>query len=305
MHFFLTGEIQIGKSTLIRRALSAFPGLRVSGFRTVTAPSGALHMLAPDADERCFRAENQVGLRKGPGLGAEGYAEAFDRVGTALLRLAEESPLILMDEIGRLEEPALAFCARVRELLDGTTPILGVVQRRGDTPLQSRVRAHPNVRLIEVDAANRDPLVPELTRLLQYELYKRVDSAGAFVFRRVGASMEVLMVRSRRGWGFPKGHIEAGETPAEAAVRETREETGLEIRLRPEAHWEVRSGLAGEERKVTYFLAEPVPARPPIRSEEHLDACWQPASAAEMLLRFAEDAPAFRAALALAEANDI
>ncbi|WP_329177536.1 NUDIX hydrolase [Streptomyces sp. NBC_01477] len=44
----------------------------------------------------------------------------------------------------------------------------------------------------------------------------------------------VLMVRRRvaegqLSWQFPAGEIEAGESPQEAAVRETREETGLEV----------------------------------------------------------------------------
>ena len=37
MHVFLTGEIQVGKSTLIRRVLAALPDVRTVGFRTVTA----------------------------------------------------------------------------------------------------------------------------------------------------------------------------------------------------------------------------------------------------------------------------
>jgi 8-oxo-dGTP pyrophosphatase MutT (NUDIX family) len=39
----------------------------------------------------------------------------------------------------------------------------------------------------------------------------------------------VLLIRdSYRNWGFPKGHVEEGEQPADAALREIREETGLE-----------------------------------------------------------------------------
>jgi 8-oxo-dGTP pyrophosphatase MutT (NUDIX family) len=37
-----------------------------------------------------------------------------------------------------------------------------------------------------------------------------------------------LLIRdSYRNWGFPKGHLEPGEDPAAAAVREVAEETGL------------------------------------------------------------------------------
>jgi len=53
-------------------------------------------------------------------------------------------------------------------------------------------------------------------------------SAGGVVFRRDANGPRFLLIRdSYKNWGFPKGHIEAAETPDAAAVREVREETGL------------------------------------------------------------------------------
>jgi 8-oxo-dGTP pyrophosphatase MutT (NUDIX family) len=54
-------------------------------------------------------------------------------------------------------------------------------------------------------------------------------SAGGIVFRRPeGEPPRYLLIRdSYDNWGFPKGHLEDGESPAEAARRETIEETGL------------------------------------------------------------------------------
>jgi ADP-ribose pyrophosphatase YjhB (NUDIX family) len=40
--------------------------------------------------------------------------------------------------------------------------------------------------------------------------------------------MFLLIRDSYRNWGFPKGHLEAGEGPERAAVREVAEETGLD-----------------------------------------------------------------------------
>jgi 8-oxo-dGTP pyrophosphatase MutT (NUDIX family) len=42
-----------------------------------------------------------------------------------------------------------------------------------------------------------------------------------------GEALFLLIRDSYRNWGFPKGHLEAGELPDEAAVREVQEETGL------------------------------------------------------------------------------
>ena len=53
-------------------------------------------------------------------------------------------------------------------------------------------------------------------------------SAGGIVFRRDGDRTFFLLIRdSYRNWGFPKGHLEDGEEPATAALREVSEETGL------------------------------------------------------------------------------
>ena len=58
-------------------------------------------------------------------------------------------------------------------------------------------------------------------------------SAGGVVYRRSDEGVEVVLAarRTRRGdlaWGLPKGLVEPDETPEQAAVREVREETGLE-----------------------------------------------------------------------------
>ena len=75
--------------------------------------------------------------------------------------------LVLMDEIGRMERHADTYSARIRTLLDGCVPILGVVQKKADTPLAAAIRSHPNVRLIEVSEENRDVLLPEILSALR------------------------------------------------------------------------------------------------------------------------------------------
>lgn len=59
-----------------------------------------------------------------------------------------------------------------------------------------------------------------------------IEAAGAAVFADGGRL--VLLIKEnydRRRWGFPGGALEPGETPEQAVVRETREETGVEVRV--------------------------------------------------------------------------
>lgn len=57
-------------------------------------------------------------------------------------------------------------------------------------------------------------------------------SAGGLVVDAAGATPQVALIarldrRGRLVWSLPKGHVEAGETPEDAAIREVAEETGI------------------------------------------------------------------------------
>ena len=60
---------------------------------------------------------------------------------------------------------------------------------------------------------------------------KVIEQAGAIVVRRGRVGPRILLVTGRRNpdnWIFPKGHIEPGESRRDAALREAREEAGIE-----------------------------------------------------------------------------
>ena len=60
-------------------------------------------------------------------------------------------------------------------------------------------------------------------------------SCGAVVFTRIDGVPHYLLIRqndqSEGCHGFPKGHMEPGETEAQTALREIWEEVGLRVRL--------------------------------------------------------------------------
>lgn len=136
---------------------------------------------------------------------------------------------------------------------------------------------------------------------LRQETLRYTDSAGTIVFRWNGPLREVLMIRSGSSWAFPKGHIEAGETALEAAVRETEEETGIQTALRTDERYGVKSGLPDERRWIFYYLGEAVGGKLRPDRGETADCAWQRVSEAAALLRFAQDAPALRWAVEMDE----
>ncbi len=87
---------------------------------------------------------------------------------------------------------------------------------------------------------------------------RRIEQAGAIVYRRHGA-VQFLLVRSKRTpehWIFPKGHIEAGESADAAALREAREEAGVEGRIVDRLYPAVRFEWGADQVQVKYFLVE-------------------------------------------------
>ena len=56
----------------------------------------------------------------------------------------------------------------------------------------------------------------------------RLLSAGVVIVRGSGPEARFLLLRAFRHWDFPKGLVEPGEAPREAAVREVREESSID-----------------------------------------------------------------------------
>ncbi len=164
MHVFLTGVPGSGKSTLINQALLQLNQPSLGGFRTVSVPmEGSLnlnvHIIAPCGVEQ-YHENNLVGIRY-PGREFSSFPAAFDNYGASLVEASEDARLILMDELGIMENEAQRFQAAVLAKLDQNTPILGAV-KPFSTPFLDKIKQHPQVKIIAVDKTNRDHLLPQI-----------------------------------------------------------------------------------------------------------------------------------------------
>lgn len=161
-HLFLTGEKQVGKSTLIK-ALSAMAET-VAGFRTVRTQEFlgdrfSVHMLAAGKDDRPCE-ENLLFVCRSASPEKD---RRFDALGYALLADTAGAALIVMDELGPNERDAKAFQRAVLDTLDGAVPVLGVLQKAESAFLAS-VAAHQDVDVVEVTRKNRDELLKTLAK---------------------------------------------------------------------------------------------------------------------------------------------
>ncbi|HDI11757.1 MAG TPA: NUDIX domain-containing protein [Candidatus Acetothermia bacterium] len=130
----------------------------------------------------------------------------------------------------------------------------------------------------------------------------RERAAGFIIFRVKDGRREYLLVRNKSGghWGFPKGHIEEGESPLDAALREVAEEVGI---TSLEHYPDFRSSIdytfrrAGQmvHKEVHFFLARTAQEGRLLR-EELLEMRWLPFPEALDTLTYPEQREVLRRA---------
>lgn len=115
---------------------------------------------------------------------------------------------------------------------------------------------------------------------------RRETSAGGVVFRWDGGEPTFLLIHDGHGnWGFPKGHIERGEDPGDAALREIAEEVGLTALVLHASlgtiDWFFRHRGRLIHKHCHFFLYESRAGDPVPQADEGIRCCeWQGATQA-------------------------
>ena len=119
---------------------------------------------------------------------------------------------------------------------------------------------------------------------------RREVAAGGVVFREGEEGVEIVLVsrRDSRLFALPKGKVDPGEEVEQTAVREVREETGLEAEIVDQLgdvrYWFTDSGGTRVDKEVYFFLMRPTGGDLADHDHEFDDVGWYHLVEAERLL---------------------
>lgn len=123
---------------------------------------------------------------------------------------------------------------------------------------------------------------------------ERAESFGGVVYRRLPRTgVEVIVVgRKDPGiYGLPKGTPNPGESMEDTALREVREETGVEVEIESKLetieYWFVRAALDTRFHKfVHFYLMHPTGGDTSLHDHEHDFVAWLPLHEAKAMLTY-------------------
>ena len=102
---------------------------------------------------------------------------------------------------------------------------------------------------------------------------KKEKSCGCIV---INDKNEILLIHHNVGhWGFPKGHVEEGETEVQTAIREVKEETNIDVEVDEAYRYSTKySPKEDVVKEVIYFLAKNINDNKQAQLEEVSEVKW-------------------------------
>ena len=174
-HLFLEGQVQAGKSTLIRKCLEPYIDIvggfssqrirgkddRILGYRLVPAEDFLLDTDdAPDISG-VFLYHNKDINKKDP--------RVFETLGVDLLSPTQNKQLILLDEIGGSELLVPEFKSELYDVLGGDIPCIGVIKLNSKAKFMSDTAGYPG-KVVEANARLRQDLTDKFNaRIINFD----------------------------------------------------------------------------------------------------------------------------------------
>lgn len=89
---------------------------------------------------------------------------------------------------------------------------------------------------------------------------KKETSCGCVIFdKKTHSKVLIVYEKNRNFWGFPKGHIEDGETETQTALREVKEEVGIDVKILDENYRYVTNYIIEDkqiDKTSIFYIAE-------------------------------------------------
>lgn len=169
MKILICGDVQVGKSTLIRK-LTADTGRTPRGYITkrIPAPENKTsYVYLYDIANPPERIEDSAVIKAIAPDGSTDYPEVLDTLGVEYLNGIPEKELVILDEIGTVESNSPLFQKAVMEILDGDYDVFASVKAQ-NTDFLRAVRSHPDCELYIITPENRDRLYTQLRSLVTH-----------------------------------------------------------------------------------------------------------------------------------------
>ena len=166
--YLLTGSPGTGKTTVIRRAIGE-SSVRAGGFYTEEIRSSGIRqgfrITTLDGKNATLAHVDSPGPHKVGKYGID--IDNLDKVGTdAIHRAIEESDLIVIDEIGKMELFSRRFKEAVLQAIGGDKKVLGTIMF-SPHPFADEIKRHPKVQVTRISRANRDNALQEVISWLK------------------------------------------------------------------------------------------------------------------------------------------
>ena len=165
MKILLCGDINSGKSTLIQKLVSDM-GRKPRGYITVRMPEdedGVSHVYLYDISSPPKKIEDAQVIMRIRGKNYDRHPEYMSSIAAPILESIPEGSLVVLDELGTLEEHEDRFKAAVMKILSGRYDVLAAVKAQ-NTDFLRDIRRHPDCELYIITPENRDALYAQLRR---------------------------------------------------------------------------------------------------------------------------------------------
>ena len=92
----------------------------------------------------------------------------------------------------------------------------------------------------------------------------------------ISENNKILLIRQISGmWGFPKGHVEEGETEEQTAIREVKEETNIDVQVDSSKRYVMHYKTdKGKYKEVAFFIGKKIGGYLRMQPEEIIEAGW-------------------------------